>query len=1046
MEKTSGSHEADDPGAAPLERRPILLRGYVETDPPPKQRRRPWTPPASRFALFFDTETAVDAAQQLRFGCYQLWEGDRRRSRGIFYDPENVEPHEIAELRRVTALRRQDLIAAAEFVDRIFYPTANAGGLIVGFNLPFDISRLAIGHEPARAVRWKNGSMDRSMQSGFTFKLSQDPANANLRVKHLSRRASFINFARPSAERGFFLDLKTLAAALTSRSHTLDSLAKALKTTTLKAKFTDFSRDIDEEFISYAIDDVQVTRECFEKLIAEYDKHGLSDQTPATRIYSEASLGKAYLEAMNIRPWRQEQRDFPNEILGAIMSSYFGGRAEVHRRREVVRTIYCDFASMYPTVCTLQGLWRFVIATGVDWAEVTAETEAFLAKCDLASLQDPATWRQLPTLVKVVPDGDIFPVRAKYARDAMATIGLNQLSSERGLWFTLADCVASKLLTGKPPKIERTVRFTPRPIQQGLRAIDIAGNSEYRILPARDDFYKRLIDLRRSVRAEAEGSSKPDAVAGLEAEQLALKILANATSYGIFIEINVEDLDRKEPRTIHTGVSAFQSPSDKLEVPGKFFHPLLASLITGAARLMLAIAERLGIDRGLDWAFCDTDSMAFAKPAGPEREMTEDRFRDNVKEVCAWFGPLNPYDQAGSILELEDQNFGVSDKLAEPPLYCYAVSAKRYALFNVDEDASPIIRKGSAHGLGHLYPPYGDEDTDGPERESGVLRWQEDVWRDIVAAALGGEAQSVPFATRGQLQLPAASRYSATRPTILGWFRQYNEGRPYPEQIRPFGFLTWLHAKRPEEIFLEEGTETAVWAERAATSKPVAPYDHDTSKDADNAFDRGTGQPIPRAWLRTYAEALRQYHIHPETKFIGGSHTQSGPLTRRHIFASAVEYIGKEADRWEEDSHFGADVESTIAYGLSPEDRAKMIEAIRRAICVDKVGVKRLAKRARLADRAVSRVVVSDTAISDEDVLRLHRAVEALLAQNRAEDEEVAALLEWARAQSRSWLAAELDYDLSNLSKVLMGKIRPKKIISRLLEIRQRIFVKGAEA
>jgi hypothetical protein len=39
------------------------------------------------------------------------------------------------------------------------------------------------------------------------------------------------------------------------------------------------------------------------------------------------------------------------------MSSYFGGRAEVHRRREVVHTVYCDFASMYPTVCTLQGLW-----------------------------------------------------------------------------------------------------------------------------------------------------------------------------------------------------------------------------------------------------------------------------------------------------------------------------------------------------------------------------------------------------------------------------------------------------------------------------------------------------------------------------------------------------------------------------------------------------------------------------------------------------------------------------------------------------------------
>jgi len=28
--------------------------------------------------------------------------------------------------------------------------------------------------------------------------------------------------------------------------------------------------------------------------------------------------------------------------------------------------------------------------------------------------------------------------------------------------------------------------------------------------------------------------------------------------------------------------------------------------------------------------------------------------------------------------------------------------------------------------------------------------------------------------------------------------------------------------------------------------------------------------------------------------------------------ATSIEYIGKEADRWEEDSHFGADEDSSI--------------------------------------------------------------------------------------------------------------------------------------
>jgi hypothetical protein len=52
----------------------------------------------------------------------------------------------------------------------------------------------------------------------------------------------------------------------------------------------------------------------------------------------------------------------------------------------------------------------------------------------------------------------------------------------------------------------------------------------------------------------------------------------------------------------------------------------LASLITGAARLMLAIAESLCMAGGLDWAFCDTDSLAIAKPD----EMGEADFFDQV--------------------------------------------------------------------------------------------------------------------------------------------------------------------------------------------------------------------------------------------------------------------------------------------------------------------------------------------------------------------------------------------------------------------------------
>jgi hypothetical protein len=92
--------------------------------------------PASRFALFFGTETRPDAAQRLRFGCYQLWQGEHRRERGIFYDPDNLQPSELDELTQVAKSRGHRLMTAAEFVDLKFYPSAKAGATIVGFNLP----------------------------------------------------------------------------------------------------------------------------------------------------------------------------------------------------------------------------------------------------------------------------------------------------------------------------------------------------------------------------------------------------------------------------------------------------------------------------------------------------------------------------------------------------------------------------------------------------------------------------------------------------------------------------------------------------------------------------------------------------------------------------------------------------------------------------------------------------------------------------------------------------------------------------------------------
>ena len=90
----------------------------------------------------------------------------------------------------------------------------------------------------------------------------------------------------------------------------------------------------------------------------------------------------------------------------------------------------------------------------------------------------------------------------------MPTIGLNYLSADRLLWFTLADCVASKLLTGRAPKVVRALSFTPKDIQEGLRPIEIAGNADFRVEPVKDDFYKRAIELRRRVKQRSAEAAR----------------------------------------------------------------------------------------------------------------------------------------------------------------------------------------------------------------------------------------------------------------------------------------------------------------------------------------------------------------------------------------------------------------------------------------------------------------------------------------------------------------------------------------------------------
>lgn len=900
--------------------------------------------PASSWTLIFDCETTTHPGQALRFGAYQFRNGEALDESGIFYDPDGVTDGELKLLRTYAAANGMQLRTREAFVDEVIFARAYAlRATIVGFNLPFDISRLAIAHGTARTpLNFESGGM----RGAFTFKLSEQKIYPNVRVKHLSQRAALISFAATMRQRdgrghrrrdlpvgirrGHFVDVKTIASALFARGFSLASLSAFLKIDNAKLNFDAYDGPVTDQMIDYAVRDVQATWECYREVMARIDRLGLS-RTIAEKIYSEASIGKGYLKEMGIAPWRKVQPDFPSAMLAKIMGSYFGGRSEIRIRREMRQVILCDFLSMYPTVCTLMGLWRFVIAKGMTWQDTTDATRAFLETVDLDELQSQPTWQRLATLVRVLPDGDIFPVRAAYVAEAQSTIGANHLSSTSPLWFTLADCFAAKMLTGKAPTIIEAVSFTPGPVQPDLCPIDISGNPDYRVDPVETDFFKRVIELRQSIKQRRDAATGDDRAA-LDTEQNALKIAANSTSYGIFIEVNVEKRPRRKATTVHSSTcEPFSFKTDMAEMAGTFFHPLLGTLITGAARLMLAIAERLVTDKGLDWSFCDTDSMAIAKPD----DMPADQFAPRVLEVVDWFAALNPYAFGGSILKIEDVNASLETGAPEP-LYCWAISSKRYALFNLDSVGLPIMRKVSAHGLGHLLPPYRDDDAPPgfPTSHKSVLgngieRWHCDLWHCIVCAALSGNPDKVALDYHPALKRAAISRYAATTPELLRWFAVYNRDRDYRDQVKPFGFLLSMMPA------LDFGRERIVGhavkgrRKKPARLKAVAPFDRDHDISLAAAFDRDTGEAIPVLALKSYAEALAHYHLQPESKFLNADYFHRSTTLRRHVEMTATHHIGKESHDWERQAVIGLNLESEIEYGVADSDHGELCERLR---------------------------------------------------------------------------------------------------------------------
>lgn len=140
---------------------PISVRVYPEASnlmSKPKvlniTNRRAWRLPNAM--LVFDTETRVDSTQRLTFGSYRYIIEGVCLEEGLFYAPDLPEAdHKILEnyewIHPANASNKiLKLLTLKQFLKRFYSAVYKERCLLVGFNVPFDLSRIACSFSTAR--------------------------------------------------------------------------------------------------------------------------------------------------------------------------------------------------------------------------------------------------------------------------------------------------------------------------------------------------------------------------------------------------------------------------------------------------------------------------------------------------------------------------------------------------------------------------------------------------------------------------------------------------------------------------------------------------------------------------------------------------------------------------------------------------------------------------------------------------------------------------------------------------------------------------------
>jgi hypothetical protein len=863
-------------------------------------------------ALIFHCATTNDEKQDLLFGAYinaHLKDAQFIADEiGLFYRDGHSE--ELRVLKRFAKDSAIELGNIEEFRRKVFLKYLKAGGLIVAYDTPFEISRIA--------VKWNKSTKQRHAFS-FYFRLFRDKKTGKLRPSGFEPGLSIESLdaakaiyrpikykfherdAEQEEEQEFsnvhILDLKTLTSVLTGETYTLPSACEVFGAPASRARKS--CPRVTKPAIERVLRDVTAELELLNRLKRELEQHPV-DLVPE-RCYSSATLAKAYFFVLGIKP-PQEKFRIPDEINGIAMQALAAGRAECMIRRTPVPVTYLDFHAQFPAISDLLNCREILCAESLEFADFAAGAREMVERVTLDDCFGPEFWKQLRWFALVEPQEDVVPMRAKFGKsdDSDPTLGWDFLTSKQPIWITGPDVVAAKLMTGKPLKILKAIKVIPN--GAGLEPVKLYNQLE--VDPLRDDLAVKLVELRSSLK-----NKNPELAAGL-------KVAANSAAFGLLCQMNVKDLDQPSPLHVFSGQASYFTPIENVwEQPAEFYCPVLASLVTGGSHLLCAMLERTVRDMGGQIAAMDTDSAMIVSTkdggvvpcaGGPHRlenyqlstgyaAVRALSFAE-VDRIRARFEPLNPWRDTlkAPFLKLEKENFAPDGEPRQ--LYAYCISAKLYCLFNLDGNRL-LVRKPSGHGLGFLQAPYTIADWQRKTQRKwteDLPPWIFDAWHHILSRELG-LAHKPPF----WLKQPAVMTVPLTTPQVLERLGRFKD------DLRPFTVVTVPFPRK------ETGQLWTGYFIMPHTAKlndlHGRPMVNIVSGEPFHIYDKSSSTlPKSPGWLslKTMEDEINQILSRSESKFCtpNGSTCTSktiGLLVRRHVIAGEFHYIGKEAStRW----------------------------------------------------------------------------------------------------------------------------------------------------